>query len=73
MRVRWSIVGAWVAWWAVVTAAFWLLGKVIDDQPMGLAGSAVFAALAVVFGDFGGRLRRRRNSRRAQMRAQADE
>jgi len=48
-RARWSVVGAWMAWWGVATVAFWLLGRV-TDQSLGVVGSAVFAALAIVSG-----------------------
>ncbi|MBT2369520.1 hypothetical protein J7E88_30655 [Streptomyces sp. ISL-10] len=57
-RHWWTVLGQWIAWWALVTAAFWLLGKVLD-QPTSLIGCAASAVLVIAVGEFGDRLRRR--------------
>ncbi|MFF5896744.1 hypothetical protein ACFY8O_12545 [Streptomyces argenteolus] len=60
---RWTGFGAWVVWWAVITAVFWLLGEPAG-RSSGLRGCAVTAAFVIVVGECGDRLRRRWASRR---------
>ncbi|PJM91440.1 hypothetical protein CG719_33810 [Streptomyces sp. CB01373] len=57
-RRWWSVISLWVAWWAAIAAAFWVLGMVLD-QPTSLAGCAASAVLVIVVGEVGDRLRRR--------------
>ncbi|MFE9677293.1 hypothetical protein ACFYO5_24725 [Streptomyces sp. NPDC006259] len=54
----------WTGWWAVVTLAFWLLGRTGDQRPS-LLGCAATAVFAIVVGELGDRWRRRRARRRA--------
>ncbi|MET9736149.1 hypothetical protein ABZZ79_37670 [Streptomyces sp. NPDC006458] len=70
--IHWSAIGAWTAGWAVVTTAYWLLSKVMDE-PRHLAECAALAALAIASGEWSSRVRRRRKAKRAALRAQADE
>ncbi|MEE1941334.1 hypothetical protein V1L54_18295 [Streptomyces sp. TRM 70361] len=60
---RWHVALSWGVWWAALTAAFWLLGRAVD-QPAGPAGGAATAVLAIAVGETGDRLRRRRAARR---------
>ncbi|MDX3457344.1 hypothetical protein PV396_36225 [Streptomyces sp. ME02-8801-2C] len=71
-RLRWSAIGAWMVWWAVLAVGFWLLGK-MTGQPLGLAGSAAISALAIASGELGDRVRRRRKAKRMSLRDQAGE
>ncbi|MFD5269092.1 hypothetical protein [Streptomyces sp. NPDC058335] len=67
MLPEWAVLARWAAWWAAVTLAFWLLGRVADQRPsvLGCAATAVFAIAA---GELGDRWRRRRTRIRAARR-----
>ncbi|MHC5701109.1 hypothetical protein OTC26_006570 [Streptomyces tirandamycinicus] len=71
-RVRWPLLGAWAAWWALLTAVLWLLG-LVTGQPADLPGCAAFALLVIILGEIGDRLRRRRAARRTGVPTNAGE
>ncbi|MGV9558721.1 hypothetical protein [Streptomyces sp. NPDC003401] len=54
----------WVVWWAGTTLAFWLLGRVVGQEPS-LPGCAATAVLTILGGELGDGRRRRRARRRA--------
>ncbi|GFH36692.1 hypothetical protein SCWH03_29240 [Streptomyces pacificus] len=68
--VRWSVLGAWTAWWAFLTAALWLLGRAAG-QPPALLGCAASALFVIVLGEAGDHLRRRCAARRTRARPDA--
>ncbi|MGY3205314.1 hypothetical protein [Streptomyces sp. TE5632] len=59
----WSVISLWAVWWAAVTAVLWLLVEILGESAS-LAGCAASAALVIVVGEIGDRMRRRFFSRR---------
>ncbi|MCF4139667.1 hypothetical protein L1856_27055 [Streptomyces sp. Tue 6430] len=59
-----SALARWTAWWAAMTLVFWLLGRVVGQEPS-LPGCAATAVLAILCGELGDGWRRRRARSRA--------
>ncbi|WP_311137291.1 hypothetical protein [Streptomyces sp. I6] len=69
-RARRSVLGAWAAWWAFLTAVLWLLG-LVTGNPAALPGCAASALFMIILGEVGDRLRRRWTARGTRARTNA--